>query len=229
MCVATAMPTASTFDRVRRGWARTLVVCLILVLWMTAAPAHAGQPAGSSPAGLAAFEKVTIRSDASRAAVIGYLRRPVGSSPAAVVIGLHDCDGMVDATGRLTAREADWSARWLAAGYAVLLVDSFGPRGLLEVCTIPQARRRLQPLDRARDAAAAVAWARTRPDLDGHRIALVGWSHGAMGALWAADTGDGRGSNLPVRAVVAFYPGCSGFLRARLEAAHLDDAADRGP
>jgi dienelactone hydrolase len=109
-------------------------------------------------------------------------------------------------------READWARRWVDAGYAVLLVDSFNPRGMREICTIKAGERSIRAQDRGHDAGAAVAWLASQPGIDSRRIALVGWSHGAMSTLWAVSTGR-RGAGVAVRAAIAFYPGCTAISR----------------
>ena len=60
-------------------------------------------------------------------------------------------------------------------------------------------------LESAKDIAAAVAYLRSRPDVDPERIVLVGQSAGGWGSLAAASRGD-----LPIRAVVNFAGGRGG-------------------
>jgi len=74
----------------------------------------------------------------------------------------------------------DFGAALVGAGFAVLRVDDRGTgasRGRFAGATTD---------DFARDAAAAVAWLRRQPGIDGTRIALVGHSEGAVVALLTA-------------------------------------------
>lgn len=137
----------------------------------------------------------------------GALYRPAtrGSDKVPVVVALHGCGGNHRRDGGLVARVPDWTSRWLTAGYAVLWPDSFTPRGLGPQCQVTD--RVITPAIRARDAATAVAWIDTAPDLDARRVALVGWSNGGGTVLRAvARSADWQGSD--VRLAIAFYPGC---------------------
>ena len=100
-----------------------------------------------------AFEKVGFPSRDSHE-LTGWLARPAGTGPFPVVIGLHGCAGLYARSGEINARESDWSGRLTAAGYAVLLVDSFGPRGIKALCN--DRERSLTPAGRAHDAFAAI-------------------------------------------------------------------------
>ena len=73
------------------------------------------------------------------------------------VVALHGCGGLggPDRPMHLPAREADWAARLAAEGHPVLFPDSFGPRGVAEVCH--GGERGIQPENLRRgDALAAV-------------------------------------------------------------------------
>ena len=171
----------------------------------TPAPASAPASAPTLPAG---YETVSIPSMAAdQALVTGYLKRPAGVAKTPVVVALHGCGGLFTPRGTLTAREIDWVERLTGYGYAVLLVDSFNPRGFRSVCRLKAGERQVRPFDRARDAAAAVAWLAANPTIDKNRMALIGWSHGGSAALWSVD----RRLNFEpadIKAAIAFYPGC---------------------
>jgi dienelactone hydrolase len=129
----------------------------------------------------------------------GELILPQGSGPFPAVIVLHGCDG-VSPHYRIWAR---WLASW---GYAALIVDSFRPRGIANVCG---RGREFPPALRARDAFAAAAYLRKRPDIDPDRVGAIGFSHGGWGALFAAtDTAEIRSGTVPLKGIVAFYPWC---------------------
>ncbi len=167
------------------------------------APAPAFVPV--LPAG---FETVAIASKAADHAVVtGYLKRPAGVAKTPAVVALHGCGGLFTPRGTLTAREIDWVDRLNGLGYAVLLVDSFNPRGFRSVCRLKASERQVRPFDRARDAAAAVAWLAANPAIDRDKIALIGWSHGGSSVLWGADLRL-KFEAADIKTAIAFYPGC---------------------
>jgi dienelactone hydrolase len=137
--------------------------------------------------------------------ISGYLFKPAGPGPFPAVIALHGCGGIFTTKGDFTKRHADWTDRWLAAGYAVLFPDSFGSRDLGSVCKL--ADRRIRPRQRADDVAAAVRYLATQPSIDRKRIALVGWSNGGSAVLWAVRKGFSLG-DVELATAIAFYPGC---------------------
>jgi dienelactone hydrolase len=149
-----------------------------------------------------------------------------GKSPA--VVALHGCGGMYsDAPGRrdrLTPRHQAMADLLVAEGYAVLFPDSFNPRGRREICSLKLRDQEITQDNRRLDVLAALTYLRTRPDVDGARVALLGWSHGGSAVLaamnrrhpvvaqfLAADAPAG----LSYRTAIAFYPGCLQSVRAR--------------
>jgi dienelactone hydrolase len=123
------------------------------------------------------------------------LLTPQGAGPFPAVVVMHSCDGVNENTRR-------WAGRLVGWGYAALIVDSFRPRGLSSVCGNPGA---LPAPVRANDAIAAKSYLMSLPNIAKGRIGLIGFSHGA-GAALAAATREGTA----FRAVVAFYPWCTG-------------------
>ncbi|MFC7734300.1 dienelactone hydrolase family protein [Roseomonas sp. GCM10028921] len=137
----------------------------------------------------------------------GLLVRPAGGAPGVPVVALHGCGGIGGPGGApsLPARETDWAARLAARGHPVLLPDSFGSRGVAQVCS--GGERGIMPeTTRRADAHAAAAWAASQPwALPGGSF-LLGWSHGGSTALAAI------GEPVPpglLRGAVALYPGCA--------------------
>lgn len=173
--------------------------------------------------GADAFDKVGFPSRDARE-LVGWLARPPGAGPFPVVIGLHGCAGLYTRSGEIGARETDWSQRLVRAGYAVLLVDSFGPRGIRALCN--ERDRALTPADRARDAFAAIDWLARQSFAVSDRISLIGWSNGGSTALRVAGAPEAR----RLRHVIAFYPGCRVLLkrdwRAQTDTAIFQGLAD---
>ena len=132
----------------------------------------------------------------------GYLAKPEGAGPFPAVIALHGCAGMPDTTKRKLADEL------VAWGYVILLVDSFGTRGIDQACSGVSAIA----LKRISDAYGALAFLAGQTFVDPQRVAAVGFSQGGWVALFVAEANSFEPfvgpSNLRFRAVVALYPIC---------------------
>lgn len=135
------------------------------------------------------------------------------SAPRPAVIGLHGCGGLY-ARGDLNARERGMTELLRRRGFHVLLPDSFTPRTLRELCTVPLAQRTLRAADRRADIHAALDWLAARADVDRSRIVVMGWSHGGSALLAALNHRIGA-QPLQTRAAVAFYPGCTPYSRTQ--------------
>lgn len=161
--------------------------------------------AGSRQAQAAEPETVRITSDlAHMGPFTAVLFRPKGPGPFAAIVALHGCSGLLTGAGEIRTREADWAERLVAAGYVVLLPDSFTARGMREICS--GRDRKIFPDDRAEDAAAAAQWLAQQPFVDRRRLGLMGWSHGAMTVLWTVRQGFMREAQF--KAAIGLYPGC---------------------
>jgi dienelactone hydrolase len=159
----------------------------------------------------AEFERVEIAAPvSSKGPFTAYLRRPAGNGPFPAIVALHGCGGLFTRKGEIQSREQDWAQRLNAAGYAVLLVDSFTARGMSEICTVKE--RAIHPRDRAGDAAAAAQWLAAQPFIDRLRMALLGWSNGGSTVLWAMREGFMSG-DADFKVAIAFYPGCRVFAQ----------------
>lgn len=175
----------------------------------TPVPSDAGPASNAAPAPVPGAIPVDITVAGSRAATVtAHLFRPEGAQPTPAVLMLHGCGGIYNRSGRLTARERDWISRFLAKGYAVLLLDSFTARGVSQVCTLSAKDRPVWPRQRARDAAAAMRWLQAQPFIDKSRIAVIGWSHGGSSTLWTASEVESFAASDRPKAAIAFYPGC---------------------
>ena len=137
------------------------------------------------------------------------LFRPEGQGPFPAVVGLHNCTGLNNRAGALGSRYRDWGQHLVKDGYAVLLPDSNGSRGIGSQCS---SRSRALRVDRERvtDAEAARRWLQAQSWVAADRVSLLGWSSGAVAALWAVrvrtpvQTADGP----DFRSAVVLYPGC---------------------
>lgn len=135
------------------------------------------------------------------------LLTPEGSGPFPAIVLLHDCSGLGPRSSGTPGR---WAQEFLRRGYAVILPDSFAPRGHQSgICTVPQNQRHagVVPSQRAEDAYAALAYLRTLPVIDGSRIGVMGGSHGGASTLAAMALI--KPKEEAFLAAVALYPACA--------------------
>src|SRR5690606_33200046 len=113
--------------------------------------------------------------------------KPQGEGPFPVVLQFHGCGGKKNLQER-------WAAVARAAGWAAVVVDSYGPRRIsrLEAYATVCTGLQLWGRERAGDLFAMMEWARRQPWIDPKRIVLAGWSHGGWTTLDAMSMTPGR-------------------------------------
>ena len=133
------------------------------------------------------------------------LSRPAGDGPFPAVVILHDCSGLGPRSSGAPWR---WSSELTRRGYVTMWPDSFTTRGYpTGVCT-EAARPRVTPVERARDAYAALRYLTSLPYVDAKRIAVMGGSHGGSSTLATIVDTPGSAGEGKFAAAVALYPGC---------------------
>lgn len=140
-------------------------------------------------------------SDPAPARVSALVARPEGSGPFPAVVLLHSCGGLMPHVAE------DWPAFLTGLGFVVVTVDTFGSRGH---GPCPNAI----DWDYAafvHDAYGALDWLATQPHVDASRVAVMGFSHGAIAINsilipWRIRA-DGGGPDF--RAAVALYGHCN--------------------
>ncbi len=182
------IPSASTgAGRLQRHPRLALVTLALLLALASASPTRA---APDPIVGFASAAGEPIR---------GAFTKPPGAGPFPAVVLLHSCLGLPSNRRAIQSALAN-------AGFAALFVDEFSTRGLKETCSVDFPR--LIP-----DAFGALAFLAREPGVDPERIAVVGFSQGADGALAAAASPDGAAhgvsGDLSFRAAAAFYPPCA--------------------
>jgi dienelactone hydrolase len=131
--------------------------------------------------------------------ISGELYRPAGAGPFPAVVSLHGCGG------RGQASDDALGARVTALGYVLLAVDSFGLRDIAHRCTAETA----WPADRVMDAYGALHYLAGLPFVDADRVAVLGFSQGAMIALSAVQLGGIETLfDRHFSAAIAYYPYC---------------------
>lgn len=101
------------------------------------------------------------------------------ANKAPAVVLLHGSAGL------LYAREFTYGPQYAAMGVAALAVDSFGSRRDIASAYIDRVMR-ITETAMVNDAYAALRWLATRPEIDARRVAVIGFSYGALAALLAA-------------------------------------------
>lgn len=142
------------------------------------------------------------------------LLKPDGPGPFPAVVIMHDCSGLGP---RSSGGPGRWAKELVEQGYVIVIPDSFTTRGHAGgVCTDPSpSRTEVNPVRRARDAYAALAYVRTLPYVDGSRVGVMGGSHGGsttLASMVAPVTGReplATEKRVGFAAAVALYPGCA--------------------
>lgn len=126
--------------------------------------------------------------------------RPQGQGPYPAVVLAHTCGG-------LQPHITDRTKELLAAGYLVLVLDSYGPRGHTAFC---QPRGVMAPRV-YKDAFDALRHLAKMKEVDAQRIYLVGFSLGSFVASSVASPEVARlvGSEPRFRASVGWYGSCA--------------------
>jgi dienelactone hydrolase len=130
------------------------------------------------------------------------LMKPEGDGPFPAIVMVHQCAGL-NAAVMANAREA------VARNYVVLMIDSLGPRDVTSVCYGP--KNGVNFFRGVRDALQAAEHLRGLSYVDKTRIALVGFSWGAMIGLMTSSehyASSALANAAPFAATVSFYPGC---------------------
>jgi len=143
------------------------------------------------------------------------LYKPEGDGPFPAIVILHDCSGLGPRSSGAPAR---WAQFLATQGYVVAMPDSFTPRGFPQgVCTAPSgnATAKVNPLPRAYDAFATLAYLHRQPFVDGAHIGVMGGSHGGATTLVvdtmpvAATAPLAQDKTHGFAAAIALYPGCA--------------------
>ncbi len=135
------------------------------------------------------------------------LYKPDGAGPFPAVVLHHQCGGL-RSTNWQNQSMLEWARTAVARGYVAMIIDSLGPRNVASVCMGAQGGVHFPR--GARDALQAAEHLRKFDFVDGKRIALAGYSWGAMVAAFSSSSAIATALAPGERfaAAVAFYPGC---------------------
>lgn len=136
---------------------------------------------------------------------------PTGTGLFPVVVVLQACGGLDDNV------TVDWPQFLGDKGYATLIPDILGSRGVKNACD----QNPISLDERMRDVYGAIAFAANHPQLDRERIHILGFSWGGTHVLEALlerrTTQFLKSESARVRSGIAIYPGCSGIAKAVTE------------
>jgi len=195
--------TGITHDRARRVGTAALALAAACAACLLIPPrAPADETASTGPSELV---RVTSLDRSIADPVPGSVYVPDGPGPFPAVVLLHGCSGVEKS-------DRGWAKWFQQAGYVVLLLDSLAPRHTASnpTCTIGRPTFTDQTLD----AYGGLAYLRSRPDVVGAHVAVMGRSHGGGATLEAISTrffasAHVQGSDFA--AGVAMYPHCASF------------------
>ncbi|GIX08801.1 dienelactone hydrolase family protein [Elioraea sp.] len=131
-------------------------------------------------------------------------RRAPGARPPPAVVMLHGSSGV------LAPRELTYGRQFAAMGIAALAVDSFAARRDLATGFTDRLLNITETMLLA-DAYAALRWLAAEGHADPRRVALVGFSYGAMATMYALNAGVARAlapAGERFAAHAAFYGPC---------------------
>jgi dienelactone hydrolase len=200
--------------------------------------------------GLAAEETVTFTSLHDGVELVGYLFLPASERwPAPAIVLMHGRAGAYSSAAKgvytaktLSQRHRQWAEWWAGQGTAALIVDGFGPRGHPAGFGRHSYKDRPAELDeteaRPQDAYAGLLYLRSRREIAGDRVGLMGWSNGGstvLAAMAANAPGLDKigGAAKGFRGGLSLYPGCAlkdkykgglqPYAPTRIYAAELDE------
>lgn len=109
---------------------------------------------------------------------------PEGDGPFPAVLLFHGCGGLVGENGEKPIIK-EYAQTTVSAGFAAVIVDSFGPRDIdfdkahSRVCKALM----LRGSRRAGDILAAIQYVKTFENIEAEKLVLAGWSHGGWSIM----------------------------------------------
>jgi dienelactone hydrolase len=149
-----------------------------------------------------------------------WLQTPGGPAPFNTVMLIPGCNGL-DRYG--WAQMQTWATWLMQLNYAVLMIDSFAPRSVTNACSGGEI---VQGELHAADFYTAADYISHLPQLQGGKIAGIGFSHGGWGVLEAASNRTPgivelrarlAAEHVGIAALVAFYPPCFRHIQASFQ------------
>lgn len=185
------------------GWLFCLLVCASTSVFAQTLPEYSMRGAGEAKDLELPTEVSDIDFEPSPQMA---LFKPAGNGPFPALVLLHQCGGLRNNMSML-----NWAKEAVARSYVVLLLDSFGQRGVDTVCQGPKGN--VFQSRGVKDALQAAAHLRQLAFVDKKRVAYAGYSwgagHGLLLSSKRATSALGRFDRYD--AVVSFYPPCNNY------------------
>ena len=197
----------------KRHW--LLGLALLFATTTTYAQNAGGQLAfdATSAADLRFPDQATPVPDANTPRML--LLRPEGNGPFPAVALGHQCGGLIFNKANPNAVNwsmLEWAKTFVRNGYVTLLVDFMDARGAKSLCNGPEGG--VTYGRSIKDFMQAAEYLRKQPGVDPDRVAMVGFSQGAIIALFSnsKDVREKMNVGNAFNAYVSFYPLC-GYTR----------------
>ena len=132
--------------------------------------------------------------------------------PTPAVVALHGCSGLAQNKRYVSWPDGHYVKLLNGLGIGVLYIDSFGPRGVESICSLPRRQRTVDETNRRLDVYGALQWLSMQPGVDAQRLGVIGFSHGGQTVLSVANQKEDvvRDAAVKPKVLVAYYPGCNG-------------------
>lgn len=199
----------------RVGW---LCLFLLLQAFMTAGQGRADSAAADILVAATRADDLTFPAEATPFSATSPrmgLYKPPGDGPFPAVVLVPHCNGLGTLSGYPNLSIGRWGKEMLDRGFVVLLIDSQGARGVDSTCI--ESKAAIYHIRGALDVLQASAHLRRLGYVDKRRIAVVGFSWGAMAGLLAASKFNQSALRIDATfaALVSVYPLCATFLVPR--------------
>jgi dienelactone hydrolase len=143
------------------------------------------------------FPSVAVGKVPAGPELTGNIYRPDGPGAFPAIVLAHPCSGV--------SRQTDFWGKLISSwGYVVLAPDSFGPRGVTQVCTNGTI---VSASTRVADVAGALDYLNGQPFVQRSNIGLIGHSHGGWMVMRAVQKDFGLAAR-GLKVAVAYYPVC---------------------
>jgi len=181
---------------------------LIVAFLLAGFLAEAAHAQSAAPNGGTRVDFESLNGSLNPESVFGYLYVPPGATAERKYGGVIVVHG---SAGARDTREGDYGRGLSAAGFVVLVIDAFSPRG---VASTAEDQARVTTGQMVRDAFAGLAYLAKHPLVDPRQVAVMGMSKGGSVALQAADPREQASARKRMgagifAAHVPLYPGCS--------------------
>jgi dienelactone hydrolase len=190
------------------------LLCATAILLAATAPLRAEEAFPKDSAAtirVIPFETRTLSDDAFRdgprnasaaTEIAGVLRLPRGSGPFPAVV-------LIAGSGGIGSNIDYWDHQFLSHGIATFTIDGFTGRGIVSLVT---DQSRLGLMNMIVDLYRGLGVLAKRPEIDAHRIAVMGFSRGGIIALYSAMRrfqSEWNESGVTPAAYVPLYPLCN--------------------